>query len=225
MSGALAAAIAATYKPAGGGGGADPQIGVSAVASGFGTITTTGVTTTAGSTIYLFASFDAGTFTSITHSQAGTVTLTGAGIDNFGTSVGSRQARIENIAGGSGHTFTLTCSGGGGTLFAVEIKNVAAASFDVSNQVATTTSPFTSASATTTVPTTMLLGGVTGPDGTLFVPDSGNGYTLVLSNDDYWPSAVAARLVTATGAYTSSWTKTGGTAASTQVYVSAFKKA
>ena len=118
-------------------------------ATGFGTINAGPYTTTAGSTIVLVANHDAGAGAVFSHNKAGSITTIGAGFDNFGTSVGSRIARLENNPGGSGHTFTMTLTGGG-HLAVVEIAGAASASYDVSDQVADTSTPYDSPSVSTT---------------------------------------------------------------------------
>lgn len=203
-------------------GGADPAIGVSAVGSGFSVATTAAVTTTAGSVIFILCQFDAGTFVSVTHSKTGTPVIMGAGFDNFGTSLGSRIYRLDNNPGGTLHTFTLTCTGGGGAITILEVINVPAAPFDTSNQQADAATPFDSPGITTAAGVEMLIGAIASPTGTAVV--GANGFTVAVSNEAVYTGAIAYRLVTGSGTYNSSFTLTG-TPTNPQVYVAAFKKA
>lgn len=207
----------------GGGGGADPTTGVSSTGSGFSSAVTTGVTTTAGSTIVILSQFDAGTFVSITHSKTGTPTIIGAGFDNFGTSLGSRLHYLANNPGGSSHTFTLTCTGGGGAITILEILNTPTASpLDISNQQADGTSPYDSPGVTTAAGVEMLVGAIASPTGTAVV--GANSFNVSVSNEAVYTGAIAVRLVTGSGTYNSSFTLTG-TPTNPQVYIAAFKKA
>ncbi len=186
-----------------------------------GTVTVGPVTSTAGSTIVLVANHDAGAGASFSHNKAGSITTIGAGFDNFGTSVGSRIARLENNPGGSGHTFTMTLSGGG-HLAVIEIAGADTASYDVSDQVADTSTPYDSPSVTTTQANETAIGYfVTESTGTSHV--AGNGFTSLLYNTDYWNSCVAYKSLSATGSVNSSFTCTGTPAG--QVYIATFKDA
>jgi hypothetical protein len=188
-------------------------------ATGSGTINAGPYTTTAGSTIVLFANFDAGASPTFSHNKSGSITVTGAGFDNFGTSVGSRIARLENNPGGSGHTFTLTMSGGG-HLAVVEIVGAAVASYDVSNQAADTTTPYDSPSVTTTQAAETAIGYfVSESSGTAHA--AANGFTSLLYSEDYWNCCVAYKSLSSAGAVNSSFTCTGTPAG--QVYVATFK--
>lgn len=190
-------------------------------ATGSGTINAGPYTTTAGSTIVLFANFDAGASPTFSHNKSGSITVTGAGFDNFGTSVGSRIARLENNPGGSGHTFTMTLTGGG-HLAVVEIAGAASASYDVSDQVADTSTPYDSPSVSTTQAAETAIGYfVSESTGTAHV--AGNGFTSLLYNEDYWNSCVAYKSLSSAGSVNSSFTCTGTPAG--QVYVATFKDA
>lgn len=188
-------------------------------ATGFGTINAGPYTTTAGSTIVLVANHDAGAGAVFSHNKAGSITTIGAGFDNFGTSVGSRIARLENNPGGSGHTFTMTLTGGG-HLAVVEIAGAASASYDVSDQVADTSTPYDSPSVSTTQAAETAIGYfVSESTGTAHV--AGNGFTSLLYNEDYWNSCVAYKSLSSAGSVNSSFTCTGTPAG--QVYVATFK--
>ncbi len=204
-------------------GGAAPALGVTDKASGFAaSFTTPGVTTTAGSTIVVACAFQAGTFSSVSHSKAGSlVEIQNPGFDNFGTSIGSRLFYLTNNPGGAAHTFTLTMTGGApGAILIMEILNAAVSSFDLGARQADATSPFDSPAIATTQATEMLAGFFITPTGSAVVP--GNSFVEAIGDTAVVPISLAYRLVSSIGSYNSSFTQTGSPT-DPQVWIAGFK--
>lgn len=192
--------------------------GVHAIASGTGASLATGAITTqaTGSGIEVVLNFEAAfTFTSLVDSKGNTWTQVGSEITDSGTVLKMRRYRCANAIGGSGHTFTLTCSGSNLMgLAAVEIltTNGAGITLDQEGVVNDTASAYDSGSETTTINDEYLLGGFTcqGGGGT-YTHTAGNSFTIIDEETDgtnFFPLMTMRRIVTATGTYNTTTTVT-----------------
>lgn len=193
-------------------------LGVHALASASASTVTTGAITTqaTGSGIELVVNFEAAvTFTSVTDSKGNTWTQIGSEITDSGTVVKMRRYRCNNAIGGSGHTFTLTCSGANvcGIAVVEELASVGAGvALDQEGVINDTASAYDSGSETTTIADEMLIGGFTcqGGGGT-YTHTVGNSFTLIdeeTNGTSFFPLATMYRIVTATGTYNTTTTVT-----------------
>lgn len=199
------------------------------------TVTTTSVNTSAtGSTFFLFMQFEgSSTFSSISDNKGNTYTQIGTELTaNSGAK--SRTYYCQNGTGGSGHTFTATTATNVAiTLHAIEItggKTTAILNPTPPAANDDTASPFTSGSITT-VQADALLVSCIGASNTGSNPAThaeSTGFTIQSGADEtdasqYWSGAIATKVLTATGTYSSSFTETGATTAA--VWIAAFEAA
>lgn len=199
-----------------------------ATASGT-TAVTTGVTTTSGSTIVLFAHWGSEVFSSIADSKGNTWTIIGAELN--ASSHKSRAYYCANVTGGASHTFTLTLSTSGApTIYMCEFTGAATTSpIDQSGSGNDTSSPYTTTGLTTTQANEALItfaGGNSGSNPATHA-ESGLGSSTIQENitngSSFWTGAIATKIVSATGTYTPSWTESG--ASSMHVYLVTVKEA
>ena len=200
-------------------------LGQTALASGGGTTVTTASVTTASSGSGIVLSIDyyyaGSTFVSVSDSKGNTWVQIGSEIVSTYSSVAMRRYYAANATGGTGHTFTLTVSGGTliSSIAMTEITTTAGngVTLDQSAQTQDDTTPYTSAGITTTVADEFLLSSWTAEgDGGTYTQTAGNSFTLLESEtagSDYFPLTTGYRIVSSTGTYNGSWTTTGGSSA------------
>lgn len=203
------------------------------------TATTAGVTTQAtGSVIVLLATWrNTRTFSSIADNKGNSASYVQIGTELDTGFLKCRMYYCENAAGGSGHTATITISGGTSeiTLLFLEITGAATSgAFDKSARVLDASSPFTSgATATTTQAAELLVGGVfSGGDLSTTFAISGatpsSGWTLqtgaqYVDGQSGFAGTLATAVVSSTGAYEAGFTASGGGDGAT--FIATFKEA
>lgn len=179
------------------------------------TVTSAAITTQAtGSGIEIVVDWSAAnTFVSLLDSKLNDWIQIGSEITTSDTQCTMRRYYCANAIGGSGHTFTLTVSGG--TLCSLAVTemlttNGNGVTLDQEGVVNDTASAFDSQSETTTQADEYLLGGFTfsGAGGTC-VHTAGNSFTIIDAETDsnnFFPLMTMARIVTATGTYNTTTT-------------------
>jgi hypothetical protein len=172
-------------------------------------------TVAAGSTIVAFHIRDNGsTFTSIASSMGGSFTQIGTESADATGGHATRGYYLQNAAGGVNPTVTLTKgSGAFATLLVVELTGMLTSGvLDQQNRQLDTASPFTSPSITTTSANEVLVGFAAAEDFGTNVYAESTGFTInqQFSNGaTNWTCALGTRVVTATGSYNTSFTRTG----------------
>lgn len=206
-------------------------------ASGSTVCTTTGVVTQAvNSTIVLaYTCRNTSTFVSVADNKGNSANYVriGTQLDSgFGI---SGMFYCQAAAGGTGHTATLTISGGGGseiTLFFLEIKADTSAAFDKFARIFDAASPFTSGpTATTTTANEFLVGVFWGGLANPITPavNSSNpaagSWTINTSAEELdgssnFAGCMATASVSATGAYEAGFTE--GSSSDAMVHIATF---
>lgn len=195
--------------------------------------TGSGTSQASGSGFLVGLSWDrARTFSGISDAYSNSWTQIGSEI-NFAS--GGYKSRLYYCASGSGgasHTFGFSISGAANTtlnLVAVEIKttNGAGVTFDKTNQANDTSSPYASgATPTTTQAVEMLVAFLSGSsasnpathaESTGFTIQTGANET---NGSNFWPTCLATRAVSSTGAYNCSFTESGASGAN--VFIATF---
>ncbi len=196
--------------------------------------TTNSVNTAAsGSTLYAQVAYTTGqSFTGVSDNKGNTYTEIGSALTINGDWV-LREYYCENGVGGSAHTFTV--SGGTGTwvIAACEITGGKTSGILDPTPPAgavDTSSPFTSNNITTNQAAVLLLAGFT-HDGTgdPITHTPGSSFTKVSGAEEQngstlWPLAIAGRVVSSTGTYSSDWTVSGSSPGNTGIRISAFEE-
>ena len=196
--------------------------------------TTNSVNTAAsGSTLYAQVAYTTGqSFTGVSDNKGNTYTEIGSALTINGDWV-LREFYCENGVGGSAHTFTV--SGGTGTwvIAACEITGGKTSGILDPTPPAgavDTSSPFTSNNITTNQAAVLLLAGFT-HDGTgdPITHTPGSSFTKVSGAEEQngstlWPLAIAGRVVSSTGTYSSDWTVSGSSPGNTGIRISAFEE-
>jgi|GEM_PF-1622038 len=177
------------------------------------TATTTGITTAAsGSTFVVAVSFDHTThvITGISDSKSNTYTLAGTAGD-FGS-----VYYCSNCTGGASHTVTITFDGAEYPIVHfLEITGAATSSYDsaVTAKAEVGSSPFTVTSGTSTQNNELIFSFIASNSGNNPVSYSeSSGFTIQQQDGDggnYWTSAVATKIVSATGTFAPSYTGSG----------------
>jgi hypothetical protein len=182
---------------------------------------TTAVNTqAAGSTIVLGLTWaNTAAFSSVVDSKGNTYTQIGSEIAYSGAL--ARWYYCENAVGGASHTATLNLSGAAGvTVLFLEITGgVLSGILDQAGSRTDAATPFTLAAGLTTAQANeLLLAGFSGDSGsnpaTHAESGLGGGSIQIEETDgtQFWTSAFAARIVTATGSFNPSWTESGASA-------------
>jgi hypothetical protein len=191
-------------------------VGVSGQNQGTGaTVVVTGLNLTAGSTLIAGSIRDSGsTFTSIAYSGGGSMTQIGTELVDATAVSATRLYYQQNIAGGAGGSVTLTKTNGAfATVLVVELVNMLTSGvLDQQNRVLDTASPFDSPSITTTQPNEVLVAFSAADDFGTNVYVAGNSFTIqqqFSNGGTNWTCALATRIVTSTGSYNSTFTRTG----------------
>lgn len=198
---------------------------VKAVGSGVASVTTSGVTTTAGSTFVIVCSCGAGTSMTPSDSKGNTYTL----IDNQVVNGGNISAWYSaNGTGGSGHTASATLSGSDfPVLHFIELAGAATtAPLDSGAGVFLTDSdggPFTVTSNTLAQADSLVLTWAES-DAAGAQSYGASGYTVSAETDgdNYWTHGIGYKVVSATTAQSATWTGIGGSVA---LGITAFKAA
>jgi hypothetical protein len=189
-------------------------------ASGAGASLTTGSgTTTTGSTFAIAISFDnTVTISTVADSKGNTYTIAGSVQQDGSISHKKALYYCQNGTGGSGHTATVTFSGGSfGTVYLIEVTGAATASFDKTAQGADNASPYTVTLPTLSQADEVII--------TIHGSRQGGSVTYASSNttilsqesdgDNYWTSVVSKVVVASTTAFSPSFT--GGDTDTAQV--------
>lgn len=207
-------------------------------------ISSSAITTSAGSVLAACAVCDTGTFSGtppISDNKGNSWTQIDVEISNFGTTGGSQRMRLyfsELTTVGAGHTVTSSYSAAvPSTLLVVEIGGLASGSFDKSNKGnvhAAAPGPFaTAATPATTQLIELVLGAMFGISGANPASHAVSGATpsagwTVHSGAEetdgtqFYTGCMGSVRVTNTGTYVASFTETGDTDAG--VYVATFKE-
>jgi hypothetical protein len=184
-----------------------------ALTSGTSTTTTTSFTSTAGNTIWLSVSDQSGTGALTVGDNKGNV-YGQIGTTQTGGTSGAQLRRYycANIAGGAGHTVTVTWPGASDAVVCVlELAGVTTTPLDQSAQAQDSASPWTVTSPTLTQADEIAVTAVSGAWGGTWSESSGFTINQSEGNDAlYWTSAAGSKVVSATTALTPSWSITGG---------------
>ena len=179
------------------------------------TLITAGVTTqVSGSAGVLGVIGDTGFFTSVQDSNSNTWTQIQSELADATAGNASRMYYAQNMTGGASHTFTLNKSSGSfAAIFFLELTTMLTSGvLDQSNRVLDTASPFDSPSVTTLSANEVLVALAFADDGGANSYVAGNSFTIQQQRADgsiSWTGAIASRIVTATGSYNSTFTRTG----------------
>ena len=201
---------------AGGGGGGDAAIGIHASAStGSATsVTTASRASTTGSAIVCGGVWSAtATFSSLTDSASNTWTQIGTELTTANRD--SRFYYCQNCTGSATHTFTLATTASTSIVLAcVELLNVLTSGvFDLGDQGEDAATPFASPAITTTAANEVLVGWTGIDDTATATIAETTGFTVQEEFDGSVgiPAALMTRIVTSTGSYNFSYTRTGTT--------------
>lgn len=203
----------------------------SAASGSSSSLSTPGITTTAGSGLVLGLTYNGGTITSVTDNK-GNAAPTQIGTE-LGTTQKSRFYYIPNLtSAGAGHTFTVNLSAASFiTLYVQEVlaNNANGILLDQVNGAQDASSPYgDSSTITTTIANEMLVSVGHWQAGGLASPDTwtaGASFTMQENQTNVASiisGALGTRIVSATGTYNASWTMTQATAA--HVHIGSFSE-
>lgn len=176
-------------------------------------------TVAAGSTLVAFHARDNGSaFTSMATSMSAPGAWTQIGTELADATAGNatRGYYLENVGGGTNPTVTLTKgSGAFATLLVVELTGMELSSvLDQQNRVLDTATAFDSPSVTTLFANEVAVGFSAADDVSANVYAAGNSFSIQqqFSNGAVnWTCALATRVLTSTGSYNTTFTRTGAT--------------
>lgn len=183
------------------------------------TAVTSGVTTQSGSDFVVGVIYqDGSSSVSVTDSKGNSYSEidAAAGPATFnGVTMRMKAFLAVNGTGGAGHTFTATCTTPDGfpTILVEEVRgaHTSAPLDDRDKTDSDNASPFQSAAIDTTVADTALISFIaTDSSAATTNCTPGNSFTKhaeVADGTQFWPGAVAGRIVAATGNYQDSWTE------------------